>query len=678
MCLGQALKIIVWSVFLLKSSEPQETTELGYKTEQYGESPGLYYEHLGETSLYNTEWKAIIYVNLGQTDQEVDQLGQYIEHVIQLCQLTEVQNWTDCNHFSVLARENFVKVKGSEGLLRELIGGSQEPGRKRRGVLNFVGEISKILFGTLDSDDAEYYNEQIRHFEENSEDITSLMKQQLSIVKATLGTFNETVSDLEYNSNVIKSGLIKLKDYMESVASNSESRLNILDVKITVEGYIAKVNNALDAMQRNLDLMIESVMNAQKGILQPQIISPSLIVETLRSSISSFPKDTMAPFILSKDSLHLVTKICDIHIYVRNNIMGFVINVPLISRGTFKTFRLIPIPIAIEKNKFIYLETENKLLYVDQIRQYYFSTGREELRRCKALEPNKYICKQNKPLLNSHMQECCEIKMLQPRLSIPKLCDTRIVQITHPIWTQLEKGNEWIYFIPLSDSMTILCPEKDPMDIVLTGTGKLMIRAGCRGYSSTALLETRREIQANTSKLGGDLLSKIETPFECCENLGIPRNLSKIELDTKFKHIVSHIDDLKYASFKISELEKKVKEQEWKQKHDTYHKTYSTIAYIFVSILILYGMYKLGRIILNRWRGNRTVRAIVETTSDVSSALKTSGSGNIVNINIKTSNESLSGNPEAIPLHDLEGSSVRENTPELRRSRRSKATKSYF
>jgi hypothetical protein len=143
------------------------------------------------------------------------------------------------------------------------------------GALNFIGEISKILFGTLDSDDADYYNEQINHFEETLEDMTSLMKQQLSIVKSSLGTFNETISDMEYNSHVFRNGLINLKSYMERFISNAESRLNLLDIKINTEGHIAQVNNALNVMKRNLDLMIESVINAQKGVLQPQIVPPN-------------------------------------------------------------------------------------------------------------------------------------------------------------------------------------------------------------------------------------------------------------------------------------------------------------------------------------------------------------------------------------------------------------------
>ncbi|PNF42917.1 hypothetical protein B7P43_G12321 [Cryptotermes secundus] len=229
-------------------------------------------------------------------------------------------------------------------------------------------------------------------------------------------------------------------------------------------------------MQTNIDLMIESVINAQRGMLQLQIVAPSLILETLKRSIAEFPKEKMAPFVISKDSSNLIYKICDINIYVKDGILGYIISLPMINRGVFKTFRLIPLLVAMGRGKFIYIETESKLLYVDQTRQYYFMSDREELRRCKTIEPTKYICKQTRPLLNSHMQEACAI-------NIPRICDTRIVQLMHTIWTQLEQRNEWIYFIPLSDSITILCPGRDPTDIVLTSTGKLMIQPNCKGYS---------------------------------------------------------------------------------------------------------------------------------------------------------------------------------------------------
>jgi hypothetical protein len=114
------------------------------------------------------------------------------------------------------------------------------------------------LFGTLDADDTEYYNAQIKHSEE-SEDMASMLKQQLSIVKASLGTVNNTMSDIEYNNRVIKEGVNKLKDYIEMFTTDTKTQLDLLDVKITVEGHIAHVNHAMEAIQRNLNLIIECI-----------------------------------------------------------------------------------------------------------------------------------------------------------------------------------------------------------------------------------------------------------------------------------------------------------------------------------------------------------------------------------------------------------------------------------
>jgi hypothetical protein len=160
--------------------------------------------------------------------------------------------------------------------------------------------------------------------------------------------------------------------------------------------------------------------------------------------------------------------------------------------------------------------------------------------------------------------------------------------------------------------------------------------------------------------------------------LGVSRNLSHLELELNFKHAVSHVEDLKYASYKVSELEEKIKKNEWKHQHSQYHYTYSVFAYIFVNFISVYGIYRLGRFVLRRWSGNKTVRAIMGSSENVELSTKSSGAGNVDNISIETSNESLSGNPEAIPLQDLESSLTTGSNPELKRSRRLRTSKSYF
>ena len=138
----------------------------------------------------------------------------------------------------------------------------------------------------------------------------------------------------------------------ETLRSETNEKMNLLSMKIEVEGHMLRVNNAINVLQRNLNLLIDSVMNAQKGVLQPQIISPITLMEALIKSVSAFPKDTTFPFPLSKDSAHFVLRLCDLQLYIKNGILGYVILLPLVNRGNFNIYRLIPIPVLLDRSKF--------------------------------------------------------------------------------------------------------------------------------------------------------------------------------------------------------------------------------------------------------------------------------------------------------------------------------------
>jgi hypothetical protein len=255
----------------------------------------------------------------------------------------------------------------------------------------------------------------------------------------------------------------------------------------------------------------------------------------------------------------------------------------------------------------------------------------------------------------------------------------RVVHVDHTIWTQFETRNEWLYFTPVTDGITIVYQEKEPVEIKLTGTGKLNINSGCTGYRLTALLTTTNDIQVNYTGKGGDLLSKVETQFECCEQLGTSISLTHTELDMKLKPTVTHIEDLKYACYKISELEKLAEELEWKRKHFEYHNTYSILMYVAITIIILYGLYRFIKWLIAKWRNGKLLRGVTASTEQrLSLPMGASGLGNVVNIKIKTSNESLAMNPEAIPLQNMDGGSGKSSPQELRRSARTGTRKTYF
>jgi hypothetical protein len=664
--------ILIWILAIQELATALE--ELGYTVDKYDDSTGIYYENKGQVNLYNTEWQVVVYHDLKGINIQSSEIDIYVKYINNLCRKLVIQNWTDCHHFPEISKEKLEQIKRTEDLIREISDHKIQKTRKRRGVFNFIGEISKVLFGTLDNEDAKYYNDQIKHFEENSEDFTKLLKQQLIIVRSSLGAVNNTVMDIEYNQKKVENALIQIKNFLNATMAEDQRDINTLKAKIMVESHIAKAKEALETLQRYLDIILNSISQARKGILPPQLVSPKLVMDALIKSMPSFPKDTLPPFPLSKDSTHLLYKVCDVHVYIESSILGYVITLPLIGRGVFKVYKMIPVPIPLGSHKFAYIETEESNLCIDETKQYYFEMNEENLSKCKSTDSQTRICKQTRPLLSSHFQETCVVKLLQTRREIPKNCDTRLVQIRNTMWTQLD-NNAWLYFAPTAESVTVLCSKHDPIDFTLTGVGKLSLNVGCKGYTSFAFLQTSTKVKSGNIK-GEDLLSRIPIDIDCLEQIGIHSKISIASINLEFRHIASHIDDLKHASYKISELEEAINEQEWKNNQTSKHAAYSVIVYILLGITSMYIIYKLYKYIRLRLVRTPILKALTAPQGEVRASARTDGHGNIVNINIKTSNESLAVGRENSPLHSSQLSLEEETRPH--RSLRPRVSKSYF
>jgi len=273
----------------------------------------------------------------------------------------------------------------------------------------------------------------------------------------------------------------------------------------------------------------------------------------------------------------------------------------------------------------------------------------------------KSVCKQNQPLLSSHLHENCMVKLLQPGGSVPPSCDKRILELSSSVWTQLA-NNEWTYFILTSESNTILCTDKPPVDVILSGIGKLGISADCKGYGKSAVFQTHSILDVSGIDHESDFMSRIRLEYDCCEEMSAKISINTIRLNNSFQHIVSNLDDLKIASHRISEVENMIKEQEWKRLHTSSHNTYSVLVYVCLVLIVFYILYKL----YNCCKGKiRCAKTITNTT----------GSGNVVNIKIHTSNDSIAMTQDNVPLREL-NSPTPEVTP--RRLRRLYHSKSCF
>jgi len=124
--------------------------------------------------------------------------------------------------------DRYRHLRNSESLLTDSVGRKYENSRLRRGILNFVGEINKVLFGTLDENDADHYIEQIRRLKKNSNDNTELLPQQLYVIMSTLRALNETLADVQHTDKLVRKGPSDILTYLCTLSSETARKLDIL------------------------------------------------------------------------------------------------------------------------------------------------------------------------------------------------------------------------------------------------------------------------------------------------------------------------------------------------------------------------------------------------------------------------------------------------------------------
>jgi hypothetical protein len=161
--------------------------------------------------------------------------------------------------------------------------------RGKQGVFNFIGGISKILFRALDNEDAKYYTNKISQFEKEQLDFLKLSKEQITVVITTLGSVNSTLLTVSGNEKFLSQGLEDIAKHVNEQEGEIKEMFNSYSLLLTINEHSIHLNRAIDECLREYELLIDAVVNSQKGIIQPQLITPAQILEKVKGSQVDMP-----------------------------------------------------------------------------------------------------------------------------------------------------------------------------------------------------------------------------------------------------------------------------------------------------------------------------------------------------------------------------------------------------
>lgn len=556
---------------------------------------GVYFENLADLHIFRDHWKFVNYVNLTPLEEKEKILKFYTKKIDLLCYSNYGHDIT-CSGLQELQRieRRLANLKINRETVNDLIGRSDDvkefdKQRFKRGVFDFVGQVAKILFGTLDSSDANYYNEQIDLTYNNSKQLTNLYKKQISIIQATIGNFSNTFASNNIKFKEIDFNLETLnKQILKGSKTVTEVQLNTM-----VNSYLLECSEMSLEYELELEILTDAILLARRGLIHPKILTPKELFNNLKETRYAI-SDKQLPVPLEPDQFTNLIDVSEISIFYKNHRLIYIIEIPLIEQKNFILYHAIPLPIKqSEREIYAFINPIHTYLGLRSDKQLYTHLTEHDISKCKKIN-SIMICKQTDLLYQVSTIHNCESELLKSaRLeSILKECDVRIMRIHNTVWYQLKTTNSWLYTAPRNETLHILCKDNKPRQTQLFSTGLIKLSADCDAISDNALLRSQTigaintieknyipDVRLNTSKLCEDLKKR---------NV----NISDLHLLNIGKSPNLDVNLLKTASSALDEIYKEAEELGKHHRSETlYGKVigwFHYLLYTITSLIILY------------------------------------------------------------------------------------------
>jgi hypothetical protein len=130
-------------------------------------------------------------------------------------------------------------------LASQLIRTEKNAPRSKRGLFNFVGQISHSLFGTLDSENEEFFNSKISQLEEQA-GLIKLTKEQMVVVKSTLKSVNKTLHEITYNELISEKGLQDIKRFINEENGEIKRQYTYTSMLVLLNDHAIQIQRALE------------------------------------------------------------------------------------------------------------------------------------------------------------------------------------------------------------------------------------------------------------------------------------------------------------------------------------------------------------------------------------------------------------------------------------------------
>ncbi|KAK2575268.1 hypothetical protein KPH14_012847, partial [Odynerus spinipes] len=569
--------------------------EPSYGIRKFEDLPTFYLEPLGQLRLYTEQWKLISYLPLNDLMEQ----GTHIENGIK--EAKELDNVGRHSRTIYQLEKSLQQAKKCRERLFSSVGyGSPEPRRTRRGVFDFVGDVSKILFGTMSSADAEYYNKEIDLVHNDNKRNAELFKNQTQILKVVLENNNKLVTDYKEKISIISLDMRKLEKMGDTT---------LLDE--TILEFCMMLELEIFSFQRNIDITSQAIVDGRQGIISPNVVDPKVFYKLIQK-IRAEEGTNRLPQVAVEDHYYEYLQICTIEIVIIKQKLVSVIKIPILESNFHMQYKVHSIPSVQADGSIIRLEAPQDFVITNMERTQMSPSSSFFLNGCKKLN-HVFYCKRLEPKYRITSEKNCLGRWLREVFdNNTKVCTPFVGMMQYSLYLPLQTGSDWIIIPHKQEQIQILCGQTSTFK-TLTGPSIIHLEPNCIASTDFVILEPVHTTNRIITELRFDLPSYNfsllhDTYRQLSQNVKLEElNIPKInKLDSQV--LGKRLEDLVKEAETIGNHNRTENYIETASRFGTY------LAYGLLFIFIIYIGYKLRLPSLVKWTFSKLTQPCIHNT----------------------------------------------------------------
>ncbi|XP_052740301.1 uncharacterized protein LOC128198508 [Bicyclus anynana] len=410
-------------------------------------NPGILPVKEGQAYITYDNWTYIKILDLGLLKEDLDYNVRMYEHL----NINLLKYFGNETHFSDISNvktqtDHFLNITVEK--CRQLIPIS----RTKRGILNPLGSLIKIITGNLDNSDAMRYDELITTFKTRQERLS----RKMTIV-------SEMVESFVNMTGISKNNLIQLDKEISDIKLWIDNTKRVLSSTRLIHTFHLFLHN-FQTIYIKIDEIETAIAFSKLKTLHQSVIN----TDELYNLLSDIAKTDQLVYPVNLENLLKIEQSIELKAYSKNNQVTFILDIPLVKKYLFNYFRMIPLPVTNPFNQTSLIIPKAPYLLVKGSKTVPLS------KPCKEIEKFAFLCHDIDT--ESVIKDTCleELMLLSQNTSS---CDPVLVE-TSGVKVESIQYNQWIIYSKFETLLLKICSTEETRERI-KGTYILTIDENC-------------------------------------------------------------------------------------------------------------------------------------------------------------------------------------------------------